>query len=120
MLEGNLATIAVEVHTAVGSGIAVSGQCVICAAGIIAGTLTGVCSEEHAASIHHFGSQLFEVTCLQDKMFRGVCVRETDGLVEIFHEYKGTVLQRLLCNRFSRQQLQLTVYFSLYVEQHLL
>ena len=64
MLEGNLATVAVEVHTAVGSGIAVSGQCVVCAAGIVASTLTSVCSEEHAAGIHHFGSQLFEVTCL--------------------------------------------------------
>ena len=64
VLEGDLATVTVEVYTTIGSSIAMCRQSVVGTAGIVASTLTSVCSEEHAAGIHHFGSQLFEVTCL--------------------------------------------------------
>ena len=42
MLEGDLAAVAVEIHTAIGCSVAVSGQSVIGAAGIVASTLTGI------------------------------------------------------------------------------
>ena len=42
MLEGDLAAVAVEVHTAIGCCVAVSGQGVIGAAGVVARTLTGI------------------------------------------------------------------------------
>ena len=42
MLEGDLAAVAVEIHTAIGCSVAVSRQGVIGAAGIVARTLTGI------------------------------------------------------------------------------
>ena len=42
MLEGNLATIGVEVHTIIGRSIAVCGQRVVGTTGIVAGTLTSI------------------------------------------------------------------------------
>ena len=48
MLERNLTTIAVQIYAIICGGIAVCRQCVVGAAGIVAGTLTSVCSEEHA------------------------------------------------------------------------
>ena len=55
MLECYLPAIAVEVHTAVSCGIAVSRQCVVGAAGIVACALTGIGAEENAAGIDDFG-----------------------------------------------------------------
>ena len=42
MLEGDLAAVAVEIHTAIGCCVAVSRQGVIGAAGVVARTLTGI------------------------------------------------------------------------------
>ena len=42
MLECDLATIAVEIHTIIGCGISVSGECMVRTAGIVTGTLTGI------------------------------------------------------------------------------
>ena len=53
MLEGDLATVAVQIHPAVGSSITVSGQGVVRATGIVASTLTGIFAQEHATRIHH-------------------------------------------------------------------
>ena len=42
VLEGNLTAIGIEVHAVIGSGVAVSGQRVVSAAGIVAGTFAGI------------------------------------------------------------------------------
>ena len=53
VLEGDFATVTVEVHTIVCCGIAMSGQRVVGTAGIVASTLTGILPKEDAASIHY-------------------------------------------------------------------
>ena len=72
VLEGNLATVGVEVHTIVCCSISVGRKGVVSTAGIVAGTLAGIGSEEHAAGIDHALSKLFVVFHLQDEVFRGI------------------------------------------------
>ena len=119
MLEGDLTAVAVKVHTVVGGGIAVSGQRVVGAAGIVARTLTGIGSKEHAAGVDHLLGEFLVVGCLDNQVFRSIGVREADGLLLILHEHQRTVLQRFRGNLLTRQEFELTVHLSLYVEDYL-
>ena len=120
VLERHLATVAVQVHTAVGSRIAVRRQGVVCAAGIVASTLTGIFAQEHATCIHHLRCQLLVVVRLDDQVLRRIGVREVDGLALVLHQHHHTVLQRLLGYLLTRQHVQLAVHLSLHVEYQLL
>ena len=95
VLEGNLATVAVEIHTVVGGSIAVSRQRVVGAAGVVAGTLTGIFSEEDTAGIHHALGQLFVVLRLDNEVFGGVGVGEGNHLVGGTDEHAAAVFQSL-------------------------
>ena len=53
MLESDFLIEGVEVHTTVAGGIAMSRECVVCTARIVASTLAGIFPEEHTARIHH-------------------------------------------------------------------
>ena len=119
VLEGNLPTITVEVHTVVGSGIAVSGQGVVRATGIVTGTLTGILSEEHTAGVDHLLGEFLEVLRLDDQMLWGIGIREGDGLFLVLDEYQRAVLQCLLCYLLTGQQFQLAVHLCLYIEDNL-
>ena len=119
MLESDLAAVAVEVHTIVGSSIAVSGQRVVRATGIVACTLTGIFTEEHAAGIDHLFGEFLVVFRLDDQMLRSVGIREFDSLMLVMYQHQRAVLQGLLCDILARQLLQLTVHLCLYVENHL-
>ena len=95
MLEGNLTAVGVEVDTVVGSGIAVRGQSVIGTAGIIAGTLASVGTEEYTAGIDYTLGKLFVVLHLQDEVFGGVEVGEFQHLVDGIDEHKTAVVEGL-------------------------
>ena len=119
MLEGDLAAVAVQVHTAVGRSIAVCGQGVIGAAGIVASTLTGILAQENATGVYHLISHLGIVLHLQDEVLWGVGIREVDGLLHAVHQYQSAVLQRLGCHLLAWQQVELAVHLGLNVENHL-
>ena len=72
VLERNLTHEAVEIDAIVCRSIAVCGQGVIGTAGIIAGTLASILSEEDAASIHHLVSQVRLVGSCNDEVFGGI------------------------------------------------
>ena len=77
------------------------------AAGVVAGTLAGILSEEDATGIDDLLCQLHVVFGLKDKMFGSVGVGQVDGLVEVTDQYECRVLQRFLCNLLAWQEVQL-------------
>ena len=119
MLESHLAAVAVEVHAIIGSSIAVGGQRVVGTTGIVAGTLTGIFTEEHAAGIDHLLGKLLVVLCLNNQMLRSIGIREFDSFMLVMYQHQRAVLQGLLCDILARQLLQLPVHLCLYVENHL-
>ena len=120
MLESDLAAVAVEINTAVGSGVTVCGQSVIGAAGIIACTLTSIFAKEHATSINHLTGQLGVVLNLQDKMLGSIGIREVDSLLHVLYQYQSAVVERLSCHLLAWKQIELTVYLGLNIEYYLL
>ena len=87
VLEGDLAVVTIEVHAVVGEGIAVSGEGVVGAAGIVARTLTSILAEEDTACVDHFGCQTFVVVSGNDKVFGGITVAQVDSFVRVVDEY---------------------------------
>ena len=98
MLEGNLTAVGVEVDTVVGGGIAVRGQGVIGTAGIVAGTLASIGTEEYTAGIDDALGELLVVLHLQDEVFGGVEVGEVNHLVDGIDEHKTAVVEGLGSN----------------------
>ena len=84
-----------------------SGQRVVGAAGIVAGTLTGVWSQEHAAGIDHLKGQRLVVLGLQNQMFRGIAVGECYSLLCVVNQYQAAVIEGLTGKVQSGQGLQL-------------
>ena len=74
VLECDLTAIAVEVYSAIGCCIAVCWQCVVGAAGIVAGTLASIPSEEHASRIDYTCGKGLEIVGLDDEMLRSIDV----------------------------------------------
>ena len=120
MLESDFSAVAVEINTAVGSGITMCGQGVVGAAGIIASTLTGIFAKEYATCVNHLIGQLGVVLYLQDKMLRRIGIRQVDGLLHVLNQYQTTVFERLGCHLLAGKQIQLAVHFGLNIEYHLL
>ena len=120
MLEGDLTAVAVEVYTAVGSGITMCGQGVIGAAGIVACTLTGILAQEHATCIYYLIGHLGIILYLQNEMLGSIGIREVDGLLKTAYQYQTAVVECLGCHLLTGQQIQLTVNLGLNVEDDLL
>ena len=120
VLESHLATVAVEVDAAIGGSISVGRQRVIGAAGIVACTLAGIFAEEHATRIDYLEGELLVILCLDDEVLGCVGIREVDGLLMIVDEHEAAVLERLLCDLLTGQEVELAVHLCLYVEDHLL
>ena len=91
-----------------------SGQGVIGAAGIVAGTLASIGTEEHAAGIDDTLGQLLVVLDLQNEVLGGIEVREVDHLVDGIDEYVTTVFEGFGSHLLTGQQLKLSVDFDLY------
>ena len=87
MLEGNLATVAVEVNTVVSHCISVGGQGVVGAAGIVAGTLAGILSKEYTSRIDDPLGESLVIVGLDYEMLGSVGVGEVDGLVIIGYNH---------------------------------
>ena len=89
------------------------------AAGVVAGTLASIGTEEHTASINDTFSQLFVVLDLQDEMLWCIEVREVNHLVDGIDKHVAAVFQCFGSHLLARQQLQLSVNLGLYFVQFL-
>ena len=74
VLEGYLAAVAVEIHSAVCRGIAMGWQCVVGAACVVAGTLAGIFPKEHTSCVDYLLRKLGVRAGLQYEMLRGIGV----------------------------------------------
>ena len=117
VLERNLAAVRVQVHTVVCRGIAVRRQRVVGAAGIVAGTLAGVGTQEHAARIDHALSQLLVVLRLNHQVLGSIQVRQVHHLLGRVHQHVAAVLQCTGGNLLARQQRQLAVQLGMHLVQ---
>ena len=115
MLEGNLTAVAVQIDTIVSSGVAVGRQCVVRTAGIVAGTLTGIRSQEDATGIDYPLSQQLVVLHLHNQVFRSIGVGEGHHLINRTDEHVAAVFQRLSSYLLTWQQSQLTFHLSLHL-----
>ena len=95
VLEGDFAVIAVEVDTTIGCCVAVSRQCVVGTAGIVACTFASVVAEEHAAGIDDLLAQGLIVVGGYDEMLRCIGIAQVDGCLLGVDHHKRGVLQRL-------------------------
>ena len=120
MLEGDLAAVAVEIDAAIGRGIAVGRQRVVGAAGIVAGTLAGILSQEDAAGIDDLSSHLVVVLGLNNEMFGRVGVRERHHLVGRGNKHHATVLECLLGYLLTGQEVELAFHLGLHLLHHIL
>ena len=117
MLEGNLATIGVQVHTIIGRSITVCRQRVVGTTGIVASTLTSIRTQEYATRIHHALSQLLIVLYLQNQVLRGIGIREGNHLVNGIDEHVIAVFKGFSGHLLTGQLLQLALHFGLHLVQ---
>ena len=113
VLEGDLTAVRVEVYAVVGCGVAVSGQRMVGAAGVVASTLTGILTEEDTTCIDNLVGQLFVVFRLDDQVLWGIAVAELHHLVVCLDKYQSAVLQRFGCYFLAWQLLQLSFHLLL-------
>ena len=94
-------------------------QCVIGAAGIVAGTLASVGAEEDAASIDDLCGQLVVVVCLNDQMLRCVGIAQSHHLIGRTDEHTAAVVKGFLGDVLAWKEIQLTLYFDLNISEEL-
>ena len=105
MLVGDFAAEGVQIHAAVGGGIAVRGQGVVRAGGVVACAFGRQMSYEDAACVCHFLGECFCVGGFYYKMFGRVGVAERYHLVGGTDVYVAAVVQGFGGNVLSWQQL---------------
>ena len=85
------------------------------AAGIVAGTLTGILAKEHASGIDDLLGESVIVVGLDYEMFGGIGIGEGHCLVIIRHNHELAVVESFGCYLLAGKQVELTLHFIFYL-----